>query len=500
MQRVAIYTRISSDRPDENKEQGLGVARQEADCRKLAKDRGFDVVDVIVDNNKSAYRRNKLRQGWEKVKALVEDGAIDGIVAWHTDRLYRHPSDLEEIIKYVEDQDLTIYTVTAGEMDLNTTAGRLVARLLGSVARNEVEHKAERQSRKMLQSAIDGRYSGGRVPLGYSLGPTKGTLVINPDEARVLREACSRLLTGKSLTATAGWAAKELGRPIQPVTLKTSLTSELITGFREHVPQAERDRWNAKRKLGLVSGEPKGTIYKAGWEAILDVDTSKAIRSLLNDPARRRQGRRPVESLLSSLLHCALCGSVLGYSEASYKCSKRATSPGQLDKCGKVAVSTRAIEGLMQQIVKDRLAKTDIRALVDVPEPLTSTQKERQRLEEVRSKFYDLSRNGQMPFEDLVKQTNAITREIEALDQDEVVNVRKRTYGTHLIDGAERWDELDKDERRQIIRAIFPGVIVYPTGRGHKSGTTFDRTRVYPVSVDAKFRNAPLPGRDRSRL
>jgi site-specific DNA recombinase len=385
-------------------------------------------------------------------------------------------------------------------MDLNTTSGRLVARLLGSVARNEVEHKAERQSRKMLQSAIDGRYSGGRLPLGYSLGPTKGSLVINPDEARVLREACSRLLGGHSMVNTAIWAAKELGRPIQPVTLKTALTSDLITGFRQHVPQAERDRWAAKRKKGLVSGEPKGTVYKAGWEAILDKETSKAIRSLLNDPARKRQGRRPVKSLLSSLLHCALCGSVLSYSKASYKCSKRATRPDKTDSCGKVAVSTQAIEGHMQDVVKARLLKSDIRTLIDVPEPLTDAQEERKRLEDIRSKFYDLHRMGQMPFEDMVKQAEAITKELEALDQDEEDNERKRTQGIQIIDGGERWEELGIDERRHIIRALYPGVIVYPTGRGHRSGVRFDKTRVLPVSVDAKFRNKPLPGRDRSKL
>lgn len=124
---------------------------------------------------------------------------------------------------------------------------------------------------------------------------------------------------------------------------------------------------------------------------------------------------------------------------------------------------------------------------------MQETHKERQRLEGIRSKFYDLHRMGQMPFEDMVKQADAITKELETLDQGEVGNQRKRVQGTQVIDGWERWDELGKEERRLIIRAIYPGIIVYPTGKGHKSGARFDKTRVYPVSVNAKFRNKPLP-------
>jgi site-specific DNA recombinase len=482
MEKVAIYTRISADRTGE----ALGVERQEQDCRALAERKGFQVLTVITDNDTSAYRRTKKRKGWEEVKALVGDGAIEGIITWHTDRLYRHPSDLEDIINLVEERNLKVHTVTAGEIDLNTASGRLVARLLGSVARNEVEHKAERQSRKMLESAESGRYSGGRLPLGYSLGETKGTLVINEKEAQVLRESCRRLLAGQSLVRTSQWAAEELGRPIRPVTLKTALTSDLITGFRQHVPQAERDRWAARRAKGEVSGEPTGKVYKADWEPILDKPTSDAIRSVLLDPARRRQGRRPVKSLLSSLLHCANCGTVMAYSQQSYKCAWGSGG------CGKVAVSTRAIEGLITEIVRMRLENSDIQNMVEVPAPLNDAQKERQRLEEVRSKFYDLNRLGQMSYDDLVRQTNAITEQLKSLDQSEEENVRARTNAIQMIQGASRWDELGIDERRHIIRFLYPGIVITPTGRGHRSGATFDANRVRPVSRFASFTKKPM--------
>ena len=47
---AAIYARISRDREGA----GLGVERQEADCRALAERLGWDVVAVYVDNDISA--------------------------------------------------------------------------------------------------------------------------------------------------------------------------------------------------------------------------------------------------------------------------------------------------------------------------------------------------------------------------------------------------------------------------------------------------------------
>jgi hypothetical protein len=49
--RAAIYVRISSDRTGA----GLGVARQEEDCRALCERLGWQVVRVYPDNDVSAY-------------------------------------------------------------------------------------------------------------------------------------------------------------------------------------------------------------------------------------------------------------------------------------------------------------------------------------------------------------------------------------------------------------------------------------------------------------
>src|SRR5688572_22951930 len=48
---AAVYTRIS----DDSLGTGLGVARQEADCRALAERLGWQVAEVYSDNDQSAF-------------------------------------------------------------------------------------------------------------------------------------------------------------------------------------------------------------------------------------------------------------------------------------------------------------------------------------------------------------------------------------------------------------------------------------------------------------
>ncbi|WP_276322862.1 recombinase family protein [Streptomyces sp. F001] len=65
--RAAIYCRISQDRGDA----GLGVARQEEDCRALCARAGWDVVAVCPDNDVSPYS-GAPRPKWQELLADIQ--------------------------------------------------------------------------------------------------------------------------------------------------------------------------------------------------------------------------------------------------------------------------------------------------------------------------------------------------------------------------------------------------------------------------------------------
>ena len=112
--RAAIYVRISKDRTGA----GLGVARQEEDCRALCERRGWLIARVYVDNDVSAYS-GKPRPAWRELLADLEAGRMDAVVCWHVDRLTRSPRELEDVIDLHDGQGIALATVT-GEIDLST--------------------------------------------------------------------------------------------------------------------------------------------------------------------------------------------------------------------------------------------------------------------------------------------------------------------------------------------------------------------------------------------
>lgn len=285
---AAIYCRISRDR----ERTGLGVERQEADCRALAKRLGWDVRAVFVDNDISAYS-GKPRPQYRSMLDAVKGGQIRAVLAWHPDRLYRRGVDLEEIVSIAERHHLQIATATSGDVDLSTPTGRMTARIVASVAQAEVERTKERASRAKAQALADGRRRGGPRPFGFNW--EEKTLVIREDEAQVVREATQAVIAGRSLAAVA--------RDLNEHGVLTS------TGKKWDY-QRLRDVLVRPTNAGLsaTGRADRGKVEIIGegqWPAIVDRETWETVYKLLIDPSR--MGRNSNKSVwLGSGLYC--CG------------------------------------------------------------------------------------------------------------------------------------------------------------------------------------------------
>ncbi|WP_447646762.1 recombinase family protein [Nocardioides zeae] len=282
--RATIYCRISKDREGA----GLGVGTQEADCRALAAELGATIVSVHTDNDVSAYS-GKPRPGYQALLADVENGRIDSVLVWHTDRLHRSPSELESYIATCEPRGVRTYTVKAGPIDLSTPAGQLVARQLGAVARYEIDHARERMHRAKQRSADSGRWKGGRRPFGYEADG----VTIRESEAALIRDAADQVLAGVAIRAIArSW--NESG--------STTTTGKPWT---LHGPRRVLLR---PRNAGLM--EHRGEVIgEAEWPAILEAEKWRAVVRLLEDPSRRTNNTNSaVRWLGSGLFRCGVCG------------------------------------------------------------------------------------------------------------------------------------------------------------------------------------------------
>lgn len=432
--------------------EGLGVQRQREDCEKVARDRGWRVYDCYVDNDVSAFS-GKRRPDYERLLEDVAARRINGIIAWHTDRLHRSPKELEAFIDLVESTGCTVDTVQAGPVDLSTPSGRVMARTLGAFARYESEHKSERIRRKLEQNAAAGRIHGGRRPYGWD----DDRVTIRECEAAVIRTAAERILAGASMKSlcrdlNAAGATNTEGNPWQHATLRAVMMRPRNAGLRRH----------------------RGTIIGQGeWQPILDVQVWDDVRRVLTDPRRRTTpGAAGRTRLLSGIAICDVCGGIMRSAKGkAYKGKWR-----WIYRCKSASCVTRDLERLddyITRLVCARLAREDAADLLVPeseagPDPRVEIERLRQRLDDAASDYAD----------DLI--TADQLRTITARLREQMANVEVRaTPPTHLrplaavvqADDVETaWKSLDVRQQRDLIGTLVD-IRVRPTMCGRK---TFD--------------------------
>ena len=119
----------------------------------------------------------------------ITTGRSDIILCTEQTRLTRGriSFELEGLIDMVNEAGVDIATLRGGGLiDLSTSGGRAQARILGVMARLEVEQMSERIRSKLAQDAEAGKAHGGPRPFGYQ--HVDGRLVLDPGEADVIAE------------------------------------------------------------------------------------------------------------------------------------------------------------------------------------------------------------------------------------------------------------------------------------------------------------------------
>lgn len=462
MTRAAIYARLSKDA----EQRGLSVARQERECRQLAEREGWEVAEVYVDDDLSAYSQRRPRPSYMRLLEDVRAGRVQAILARHEDRLLRDIREGEDLIDLVEKTGVRI-DLLDGRVDLNSARGRSDFRNAINRARYESERKAERLRLTHSDLAARGRFHGGRRPYGYRpVGD--GRLEVVPEEAEVVRESARRVLAGESLYGVCAdlnrrGVASAQGAGWRTPTLKRVLTSLTVAGRREH------------------HGEDAGA---AAWDAILDEGTWRAVRNTLLQPhAVRRGGRPPVNLLAGGLAVCGTCGGRLyGQRKATsrggrrvYVCAGRG-NPDKPSDCGlPVTISADPLEAWVTEAV---LLALDTPALAQASRPPRPDADDSQlrALEAQLDELMDMFVASEIDRPRLLRGQAGLRDRIEAERRRLAKDARDRARLALPTNGElrSRWGDLTLTQRRAVLDAVLERVVVRPAA---KRGPGFDPER-----------------------
>lgn len=460
MTTAAIYTRISDDRRGD----GEGVARQRQDCETLVKARGWSLASTFTDNDLSAYS-GKPRPAYAALMAAVKAGRVGAVVAWHPDRLHRSPRELEDFISLIEQKHVRVETVQAGQWDLASPGGRLVARQLGSVARYESEHKSSRVRRALEQNAESGRAHGRRAYGWDRIHDTvtgRSREIVNVAEAKIVAEIADRILAGDSIrhiTATLNERAipSPAGKPWSKGMVRAVVTRQRNVGLRVH--------------HGEIAGD-------GAWEPILTVAVWEQLRAVLADPRRKTSTSSAAAHLLSGIARCGVCGGPIragrNRTVDSYRCADHSC----------VSRARASVDDLVTRVIVARLSRPDAVALLAPPDRSTAAQEAadeartlRARLDNVADDYAD----GKIDRRQLERITARIRPQI-----DDAQNRARAVDDTPLLDGllgakdvAGAWDALPLTQRRALVDLLIEVTIM----RAEQGARTFA-----PASVKIKWR------------
>lgn len=146
---------------------GFSLDAQENNIRKLAAERGWDLIKIYTDAGISA-KKNSQRPELAKLMQDAEDGYFDVIIVDKVDRFYRHLNGLLNALDQLNSRNVTFISVQE-RLDFTTPWGKLTLTMLGMLAEIYIDNLRQETRKGKMQRARDGLWNG-NIPYGYCRG------------------------------------------------------------------------------------------------------------------------------------------------------------------------------------------------------------------------------------------------------------------------------------------------------------------------------------------
>ena len=416
--RCAIYTRKSTSEGLEREFNSIEAQREAAEA--YAGNRRHEGWAVLIDryDDGGFTGANTERPALTRLLHDVEQGLVDAILVYKVDRLSRSLLDFAKMVDVLERRGVSFVSVTQN-FDTSTPLGRLTLNILLSFAQFEREMIIDRVRDAIAGAKRRGKFTGGTPPLGYDVDREAHRLVVNQDEAEVVRqifksfaETGSGLGIAKELNnggiATKSWVTKKgKHRPGKPYN-----ASHIYRILNNHVYLGE-----TVHRENVYPGEHEAIVPKRLWDkahAILQVNGRKEQRAHENAPA-----------LLRGIIRCGHCDRAMtstytvsnGRAYRYYVCTQ--AKKGGYDSCPVRSVPAGDIEeAVMGQV----------RVVLRSPETIAQTYMAAKRL--------------------------ASEEHV-----DDSITTWEVTDALTNLDSI--WDQLFPLERRRIVHTLVEGVVVY---------------------------------------
>lgn len=453
--RVAIYTRKSTSDGLEMEFNSLHAQRESAEAF-VRSQAGEGWVALPKHYDDGGYSGGSTdRPALQQLLADVRAGEVDCVVVYKLDRLSRSLLDFATLMQLFEEHAVTLVSTTQ-MINTHSATGKLLLNILLSFAEFERELISERTRDKMSATRRKGKFAGGTPPLGYDLHRDPSRLVVNEDEAVIIRTIFTLYLQHEAMLpvveelARRNWRNKRWpgprgekgGGPFTRTSLHRLLTNPVYIGMVRH----------------------RNELFEGEHEAIVDAGVWQRAQAILRRNARTggAQVRDTYGAFLKGLLACSCCQSAMSPSVTVKKDRRyhyyRCTAGMQK---GKQACPTRSIPASpIEDFVLEQIRTLGSDQTL-VEETLRQMrQQEQGNIHELEAERRGLERDLARWHDDLLRMPRVegddytLRRLADLQDQIRLAERQRARVREQLA--ALRQQQIDEDEARATMAAFTP--------------------------------------------
>lgn len=283
-QKCVIYTRYSSDRQREESIEG-----QIRVCEDYAKRNGLEVLHIYAD--RAMTGRSDQRPEFLTMIKDATSMTFDTVLVYKLNRFARNRYDSAKYKHKLKKYGVKV--VSAMENIADDPSGILLESVIEGMAEYYSAELAENVVRGMTENALEGKWAGGNIPLGYKLDASKH-LVIDDISAKTVKKIYRMILDGRQPASiirelNAEGCRTSKGKKFTRTSLSAILRNEKYSGVYT---------WHNVRKPGAVPA----IVSRGDWEKVQEIIAGRkkhAVRSCSET------------YLLTGRLFCRHCGSGL---------------------------------------------------------------------------------------------------------------------------------------------------------------------------------------------
>ena len=324
------------------------------------------------------------------------------------------------------------------------------------MAKAEQERKAERQKLANEQAAINGkRFLGGPRPFGYR----EDHVTAHPVEGPAVAEACAALLGGGTISGIMReWTKLGLAPPQQA---RRGTTTWNRTSIRMIL---------LNPRIAGLSAYHGEIVGKGKWEPLVPEEIWRAVRGILEDPARKPP--RGIRTLLGGLALCP-CGNVVTGMPSHTGHHIYRAHPATRNRAYSGPHAARQavpVEEFITRVVVGRLSRADAADLVADSEGGPDVVALREEGAAIRRNLEEMAADRALGLITRPQMLAATGRANLRLDEigGELEHAARENVLAPLVaaeNAAAVWADLDISRQRAVIKTLM-SVTLHSPGRG----------------------------------